>query len=555
MTNLNIESATIVRDIETDLPDDLRVVLAKWRARVNEDPTLDDTDRDRFYALEFGRGFAQRVFRHRIMANAGENQSLAPKTLVSVMGFAWQPCAFLTAWFNNPEEGRNLERVEIISTEDSLNREIEGMGLRDLIHRISGFPLDRIHTHIVEADDETALYQEVTKTIRPEATNGEVVFDITGGKKSMSNALALAGFVKNVTMVYMDYREYSHEGNRPVAGTEYPRVLRSPLADLLISKLQSFELRFNRADFHSARDSAEELSDGFPPLRFLVRMAGAYEAWSGFRLLSPELSSATTDNREILQSAGDLFSFSEEESTAIESLLPDVFKRLRPHTSIMRILTKLAEVGGYPGNDRQDGFWLVLNHLAAVLRAEQRRDFTRAAVFLSGAIERYLCWLLWSKPPHINANKTDGVVLTPEQMNQYYDFPIPVKPEDRKDAIPKKLHLNEAMRLVNVLHGDSYVKSNDVAILMDIAKARNQSEYTHGFIPRVVSEKDLEDWLRFGMEFISRCLDESGEKRSEEIRIKELKERLEDFKFPELSDKDTKRLEHFIAHAYSRKGI
>ena len=97
------------------------------------------------------------------------------------------------------------------------------------IARFADVPKELIDPLEVTRQTEHRVYELVAdflhkNQLRPE----QVVIDPTGGKKTMSGALTLAGHALGIPLIYVDCVDYSFQGRVPTPGTEFPRRLLAP---------------------------------------------------------------------------------------------------------------------------------------------------------------------------------------------------------------------------------------------------------------------------------------------------------------------------------------
>lgn len=198
-----------------NLPDDIKGVVAKWR-------NLDRRQQDELYAQELGPRFAPYFARLPIEGATDDLQQ--PKALIAVLGLSWQPVALMAARCKP-------ESVLLVGTAESVGKRIGDETVVAVIARVAGLPESAFTTECVDDPLEEQIYLVVRRFLDDRRLEGnECWVDPTGGKKSMSASAALAAFVIGAPLLYVDYGEYLDVGRIPVAGTEYPRLLRNPLA-------------------------------------------------------------------------------------------------------------------------------------------------------------------------------------------------------------------------------------------------------------------------------------------------------------------------------------
>lgn len=332
----------------TDLSGDLLRASQAWQAlQGNRDA------QDRYYADVFLPRFLP-VFRE--LSLWGTPGDLArPQVLISIAGMSWQAPALMAAW-------TGARRVFLVGTEESLKPPagFGGETYMSLLARVSGLPEAAFVPKEVAEGDEVGIYRTVRECL--EASQEETVWvDVTGGKKSMSAAAALAGFVRGLPLVYVDYGGYA--GRIPVAGTEYPRLLANPLEEL--GELETGRIRDSlaRGEYAAARALAESLRSRLdsPETRLLEAVAAGYEAWERFDM----------DGARRFLDAARRVAQGDAGTAALAASLGE----------------NLAALDTRAENE---GFWHVLNLRAHAARALARGDTHRAVMAVNAAAESLL---------------------------------------------------------------------------------------------------------------------------------------------------------------------
>ena len=325
----------------------LRLSLG-WRALQS-----DRASQDRYYADVFAPVFLPQF---RGLALSGAPGGLArPSVLISIAGMSWQAPALMAAW-------TGARRVFLVGTEESLKPPagFDGEAYTSLLARVSGLPESAFFPRAVAEGDEVGIYRTVRECL--EASPGETAWvDVTGGKKSMSAAAALAGFVRGLPLVYVDYGGY--EGRIPVAGTEYPRLLANPLTEL--GELETGRIRdsLGRGEFAAARALAESLRSRLdsPETRLLAAVSAGYDAWERFDFAGA---------RRFLDTAWQI-ARADAGTAALAALLGE-------------------NLAALDARGENEGFWHVLNLRAHAARALARGDAHRTVMATNAAAESFL---------------------------------------------------------------------------------------------------------------------------------------------------------------------
>ena len=158
---------------------------------------------------------------------------------------------------------------------DSLNRIFEGMGWQhsdvfDRARRIDGSNTSKIYSAIMELYRE---WEKCTETDEPM----KIAVGITGGKKVMASAAAMAGAILGADLYYVDTDD-KNKLNKPVPGSEYLRLLDNPyivFGDLEVRKAEELYRRHDYAGAHRI----------FQQLEGQVRTPNQVAVYTAYKLL------------------------------------------------------------------------------------------------------------------------------------------------------------------------------------------------------------------------------------------------------------------------------
>lgn len=375
-----------------ELTDELRELQRRWKlAGLDPGGVEGQAEQDRLYVEEIGPLL---VPLFAALPLHGAPERMEPLTgLVSVVGRAWQPAALMAAWVKP-------RRLLLLRTREPTD---DGPSTMELVSRFSGVPLDRIEHQWVAGSSELAVYQEVREFLgRNELRPEQVAIDVSGGKKSMSVAAALCGFLAGTRLVYVDYEEHDPLARAPVPGTEYPRLIANPLeifGDLEIDRIRE---AFNGGRYVDAARRAEDLSKRlYEPLQAEAcrLMCLGYGAWHRFDF------AAAGPLLEQLRELVDRHTM----RTGWE-WIRDVRARLDGHLELLDQLTSFER----RPDSVESGAPMILNHLAAASRALDQEDLDDAAMLLYATVERYVDVSLWEiaglHDQHPDYDKLEGVI-------------------------------------------------------------------------------------------------------------------------------------------------
>ncbi len=152
----------------------------------------------------------------------------------------------------------------------------------DLIIDKTGLKPSQFDKQLIQETDPLDIYKTVLATWESWGRRKDVAVDITGGTKSMTGGLAMAGALLGLPLLYVAAGEYIPEYRRPRPGTEYLELLPNPYQVFGVLKEREAAELFRRMDFQGACKIYEELAQNVPePQSFLVlaSLTRAYQCW------------------------------------------------------------------------------------------------------------------------------------------------------------------------------------------------------------------------------------------------------------------------------------
>ena len=454
----------------SNLPAHLAEVRERWL-------TASRDERDAIYAREFLPAFAG-IFGSRPLAGAPDAFE-RPRALVSLVGMSWQPVVLMASWVRP-------ERLLLIVTRDSRAQRPGGEDLVSYLSRHAGIDTVRIDVREVPDDGEVEIYRRIREFVTTSGIPARLTaVDPTGGKKSMSVAAGLAASHLGCPIVYVDYREYDPVRRVPLPGSEYPRLLSDPLAQLGEMEFRALRAAFDRGDFGVARALADRLAQRLYEPReaeALRDLAQGYGAWDRF-----EFGEALA---MLARAQGTVGRFA---AAGGWSWAPALRKRLDEHVGLLEVLKKSSAAPKEPGR----GWPLVANHVGAARRALQAGDATRTLHLTYASLERFVVLALWLDfgldadergnleerlPPAFGREAYDAVGL--RMFGQGYE-PRPVC---------GPLMFASGLQLLAALAPGS-ISAEDLPLLNQLAEARNQTEFEHGLVARPVPLDRCRKWF------------------------------------------------------------
>jgi len=147
----------------------------------------------------------------------------------------------------------------------------------------AGLKPSQYDKHLVMETDPLDIYQKVLGTWEKWGRDKNIAVDITGGTKSMTGGLAMAGGLLGLQLLYVAGK-FMPERRMPRPGTECLELLPNPYQVFgVLKEREAAELLRNK-DFQGAKKIYQELVVNVPdPRKFevLSSLARAYHSWDG----------------------------------------------------------------------------------------------------------------------------------------------------------------------------------------------------------------------------------------------------------------------------------
>lgn len=408
-----------------------------------------------------------------------------PKALVSVVGFSQAPVALMASWCQ-------AKQILMLVTDES-----RAYSPMDRVARAAKLPMEAITIRRVDDGSESGIYRAVkefcdTSGIPPQ----EIAIDATGGKKSMSAAAYLAGFLWGMRLVYVDYGRYDPQQRKPVIGTEYPRLLENPLDVLGDLAYRDIYSAFNRGDFLEAQHLAASEADRlYEPRRaqYLAKLAEGYGAWDAYRF--GEALSALNHARDMFR--------------AFSRQFPEISATPIPSDDNLRAIEKLAHLA----SDRetvQDALPLLGWYLSKAERLLNNGHTSLAVLLTYAVVERYIGVCLWEEL-EVNVDDPDAQRI-PEKLDAVTYQEARSMLTGKRDSNAAAMQDIASLQHIQFVDGvalligchSTHLSMNDVRWMKGLATARNQCEYEHGFLPKIPASEHAARFLNKARDMIGR---------------------------------------------------
>lgn len=487
------------------LPEALHELQQVWKE-------LRHNERDVFYARSFAPVFIPHFKSLPLSGASRESINERPKALISILGLSWQPVALMASWVEP-------ERMLIIGTQESINKSVDEENVVELICRLAGLRRHLVDVREVSDESELEIYKEVNSFSQKHKYAGaDLAVDPTGGKKSMSVSAALAGFLLNSRIMYVDYGRYFERA--PLAGTEYPRILHNPLEIFGDREAERIMHAFDRGDYGHAVDLAQEFADRLkdPRPALLLSISQAYNAWNQF-----QFSKAKSFFDIAIQIAdNNAHSLGQKDMATCRTVL----------TAHRRVVEQLDAVPDSPLSIEQ-GFPLIVNHLAAAIRHRKEARLSLSILLLYSSLERFCDLLLWcqygiaDREPDFNS-PTFVSAFQQERFqsvgNQLHGKAYQSRPLENINEIS----LSTGIQLLATLDPQMFLK-DDLGILKNkLMAARNRCEYEHGVKTQPLTDEEIGFNESRVLMILDRFCKRSG--------LSDLAQQIQRFSFPNLRE-------------------
>jgi len=130
----------------------------------------------------------------------------------------------------------------------------------NMIVQWTGLNIAQIEKERIDSSDVADVYRAIKKFIRAKSPE-EILIDITGGKKSMVGGAVMVGNLLQIDTGYVDYEDYMPDIRQPKPGSEYPNILKNPLAVFGDIEIERVHEAFNHYNFDMGLDILSFLED------------------------------------------------------------------------------------------------------------------------------------------------------------------------------------------------------------------------------------------------------------------------------------------------------
>lgn len=405
----------------------------------------------------------------RLAAARSELPAASVPLLISLVGFS-PVTTILSYELLRPDRLLAVTSVQAEESVDVIARHVVADGRlrpRDFRHRS------------VNPTDPHGIYRVVKEELdgsrAPAGQRGLAVIDITGGRKVMSAAAALAAWQLNLRLCYIE-TDWDPPTRQAIPGTDRLLLLDNPATIFGEQGMEEALQLFAGGAFEAARRRYQSLCDNLADprrARFMRALADFYRAWCDLDLTSiPDCAHAV--------------------ETALRQAGTEV-----SHETADRVDGQLRFLRTLSGDSGRDHFLVCYYVLGEHYRELGRHDF--AALLYYRTIEGCLARRLEGRAPGFSCEHPDYALLTPEPEALRREYAKLLQQAGRKDpdpGLPPYVGLMAAAYLLNAL-GDKLVDraqlkgSRALSHLNRMASTRNRSVLAHG--EQAVTPADCEE--------------------------------------------------------------
>jgi hypothetical protein len=316
----------------------------------------------------------------------------------------------------------------------------------------------------------TDIYRALEAALKRFPKGSRIAIELTGGKKTMSGALAIAAGVLNIDLIYIDYTKYLPEFRKPRPESTYIHLVGNPLklpvdlfSEIEINRAVSF---FNIGKYDLSRTLFEQAGERMATPRVAevcANLSQFYLLWNSFSFQDAlELASILFD--KILHFYGQ-----------ISSIFQFDIDRLKKQIDTIRNLAEGNRV------------YLLWNFYFSAERYERNNQKDIAALLYYRTIESTFENALKDISNEFNGDKPDYSLFQIEiehLTTRFQDFRRRIfkKNESISESLPIQVAMFDSLCLLGALN-HPITQGINPSRVANVAKIRNRSIYAHGATP------------------------------------------------------------------------
>ena len=373
----------------------------------------------------------------------------------------------------------------------------------DQIFSQAGLSISQVEKDEIEDTNIPDIYKKVNDMYIKWGQPDKIIVDISGGKKSMTGACALAAAMIGARLAYMD-SHYVYD--KPQPGSEHLVILDNPYDVFGDLKFHRVEALFIQQDFVGAQRLLQELQEATStPQLYEARalLCEAYAAWDDW-----QIESAITKLEEAIQKIKKYSALDrhtpllgqqprlQEQLYVLKNLKQAQDKMMQSHSSELEMLQERSLYGPMLGTLR-----------AGALRQEQRGKYDVAILMWYRLIEFLNQQRLSKYGLRTSEPAYEQTILDRDELQRKYKEILKKigkgkgKPHlASEETLPKNIDLICGYTLLKAI-GDPLTNTTDLGEMVGKVNARNDSIFAHGFTP--TDQKKYENFKNLALKLLN----------------------------------------------------
>lgn len=348
--------------------------------------------------------------------------------------------------------------------------------LLDQVVRYTQVPIASFYHEPFEEEPSRDIYLALERALRRFPRGARIAIELTGGKKTMGGALAVAAGMLDIDLIYIDYRDYMPAFRKPMPSSTYIHLVENPMkasVDLFggLEIVRALEF-FNLGKLEAAEELLSEAAKRMGNPRVAELCAGLarfYSLWNAF------------DFTGAAQTATDLFENALRFHQDVASTITFNLHRLKLQLDTVR---KLA------ASERQA---MLLNFFFTAERYESNDQHDIAALLYYRTLEDTFANRLQDRLPTFQRDEPDYSLFNQDRgelVRLYNEARMRlIKGAAPIAELPGRLAFLDTCTLLDALKDECF-SSISRPRLVGLAEVRNYSIFAHGTRPMTAASVD-----------------------------------------------------------------
>jgi CRISPR-associated protein (TIGR02710 family) len=376
--------------------------------------------------------------------------------LISLLGFA-PDTVILASQFVKPE---TLVVLHTEETKDFLDR----------VYRYANIRFASFHHEAFSEVPNTDIYRALEAALKRFPKGSRIAIELTGGKKTMSGALAIASGLLDIDLMYIDYSKYMPEFRKPRPESTYIQLVGNPLklpvdlfSEVEINRAVDF---FNVGKYDISRTLFEQASQRMANPRVAevcTELSRLYMLWNAFAFQeASELCRVLS--KKIIQ-------FYEQTSSTLQF----DFEKFEKQAESLNQLSQGNRIS------------LLWNFYFSAERYHRNNQSDIAALLYYRTLESIFENSIKDLSESFNTENPDYSIFgidIEELLTNFISFRSKVFKEHKSstDGFPSQIGMFDSLCLLGALN-QPIAQKITLGRVANIAKIRNRSVYAHGIRP------------------------------------------------------------------------